>query len=390
MLIDGDGILFDDELVAKGAAGGEAAADLLETCVKRYIADEMPHLPSNCEVVVKIYANTKGLSDVYHRSGVVNHPSKLDDFSRSLTRRKPLFDWIDVGSGRDSADAKISRVFQLNIQDPHCRHILLGCSHDGGHARTLKELSEARPDALDLVTLLEASPFMKQLSSLDFRTTKLYSILQPQNMNLWNVIKEPKQYPTPPVSSSDAPLSRTNSPSNLKENVPPVLLSVTTESKNPIPLTWASTVKKPSVPQEAAGKIATQSSNLPNDGIPRNRKGERIDPVIKHDKDEVDRVKRMKLCNVHYLRNECPYDDACTHVHHTKPTATELKYLALVARMAPCMHGSWCEDVKCIYGHICPAPEGRRGELCIFGDQCRFPKELHKIDRTPVKTTRVG
>ena len=95
------------------------------------------------------------------------------------------------------------------------------------------------------------------------------------------------------------------------------------------------------------------------------------------------------MCNVHYLRTECPYGDASTHIHNYKPTNAELQTLRLVARMAPCMNGSECDDVKCIYGHICPAPEGRDGKDCIVGEACRFPRDLHKIDRQIVKTIKV-
>lgn len=95
------------------------------------------------------------------------------------------------------------------------------------------------------------------------------------------------------------------------------------------------------------------------------------------------------MCNVHYLRRECPYGDTCSHGHAYKPSNAELTTLRLVARMAPCVYGSECEDVKCVYGHICPAPEGRDGKLCIFGDTCRFPTELHKVDRVVVKTVKV-
>lgn len=158
------------------------------------------------------------------------------------------------------------------------------------------------------------------------------------------------------------------------------------------PSTWASAVQKANfVPfSPATTKSPSTSTSKPTmPTVPRNRKGQRVDPQIPYNKDEVNRVKKLKMCNVHFLRGECPYGDECTHIHKYKPTKQELEVLRLVARMAPCMHGSECEDAKCIYGHRCPAPEGRRGENCIFGDGCRFPLELHGLDTNVVKLTKV-
>jgi hypothetical protein len=128
----------------------------------------------------------------------------------------------------------------------------------------------------------------------------------------------------------------------------------------------------------------------PEEGISRNRKGQRIDPKKKDfDKAEVDRVKKMKLCNVHFLRNGCPFGSGCSHKHESKPSGDELTTLRLVARMTPCVNGSGCNDVACIYGHRCPYPLSRTNKVsksCLFGTECRFPEELHDVDLNVVKT----
>lgn len=77
------------------------------------------------------------------------------------------------------------------------------------------------------------------------------------------------------------------------------------------------------------------------------------------------------MCNFQYLRGSCPNNN-CQHVHTHKPTKAELTTLKLVARMAPCMNGSDCEDVKCIYGHVCPAPQHRDGRSTKDGKDCIF------------------
>lgn len=121
------------------------------------------------------------------------------------------------------------------------------------------------------------------------------------------------------------------------------------------------------------------------------RAGQRIDPFVKYDKAEVDRVKKLKLCNAHFLRDGCNYPNSCNHSHDYSPTEADLAALRIVARMAPCISGSACQDAKCIYGHRCPAPLARirpaKGiKPCIFSETCKFPLELHEVDGLVVKT----
>ncbi|KAG9716553.1 hypothetical protein KCU59_g19332, partial [Aureobasidium melanogenum] len=103
---------------------------------------------------------------------------------------------------------------------------------------------------------------------------------------------------------------------------------------------WAMAAKK-----GAAVKAPPQSSikerELSADGIRRNRKGQRIDPPTpEFKKDEVNRLKKLKLCNAHHLRHNCPYPDGkCEHDHLYKCNAKELETLKLVARMSACIHG---------------------------------------------------
>lgn len=163
--------------------------------------------------------------------------------------------------------------------------------------------------------------------------------------------------------------------------------------------TWASKAKAAAaIPDTPPAVKAALASPGRSEGIPRNRKGQRVDTLCNFDKTEVDRVRRLKMCNVHYLRGECPYGDKCTHKHDRIATKPELETLRVVARMASCRNGSSCEDTKCIYGHRCQAPprldKGKwntsdGGKTCIFGSDCVFPGELHNIDTIIVKMVKV-
>ena len=63
-----------------------------------------------------------------------------------------------------------AETFKLYLYDYHCRQILLGCSHDNGYARLLEQHTDA--EALRRVTLLEGTPFEKELAVLPFPTAK--------------------------------------------------------------------------------------------------------------------------------------------------------------------------------------------------------------------------
>lgn len=102
---------FDEQLLSKGEQGGKEAAGLLWGCVRDYVNQKDPELPSDIRIVTRIYANLKGLADVCCRAGLVEKSSVVDDFARGFTGSKQLFDYIDVGSGKDRADDKLTGTF---------------------------------------------------------------------------------------------------------------------------------------------------------------------------------------------------------------------------------------------------------------------------------------
>ena len=112
-------MIFEDHLIQKGEAGGKEAAGQLWTAVKDYVHQKMTGLSSDYKIVTRIYANLKGLGDVCHRSGIIESPGILEDFMRGFTGGKQLFDFIDVGSGKDRADDKICGDLPMPFGDFH-------------------------------------------------------------------------------------------------------------------------------------------------------------------------------------------------------------------------------------------------------------------------------
>ncbi len=235
-------------------------------------------------------------------------------------------------------------IFKLHLYDCHCRRILFGCSHDNGYARLLEDVADRQN--LDRITLLEGVPFERELAMLKtkydhirfqglFRTAKV--TLHPQQylsqQQPLPIVQPQYQSPyQPTVARSSSAL--TSNPSTM----------------NPMAASWATAAT--SVPNHIASPPPTPQPTPPSSKIiPRNRYGQRVDPVMNYDKLEVQRVKKIKMCNVHYLRNDCSFGDGCTHMHTYEPNKNELQTLRYVARMTPCRFGSDCDDPQCIYGH---------------------------------------
>jgi len=125
ILIDSDGMVFLDEFLRDGFDGGRRAAAQLHNSVFQYIQNDLetvppaacsqcPHyklanrLMGNILVSCRVYANVKGLADVLVRAGIIPNTGHFEAFVRGFNGSgKTLFDFIDVGPGKDRADEKI-------------------------------------------------------------------------------------------------------------------------------------------------------------------------------------------------------------------------------------------------------------------------------------------
>ncbi|PWY88989.1 hypothetical protein BO70DRAFT_426666 [Aspergillus heteromorphus CBS 117.55] len=390
VLLDGAGIIFKDEFVLQGEEGGKTAAGMLSAAVKRYVASHFPGL--EVKIITKMYVDLKGLSELYVRGGITTDPSLIGEFARGVNSSHPLFDLVDTGAGMDCAHDKIGEAFKLNLFNCHCHQIFLGCSDDSAYYRMLKE-AQGEVDLIGRVSLIEGIPFEKDLDAHKasyrvaqfpqiFRNTKITPIWAP-----WKAA----------VTSKPPRLPLTPSPSQ-QNHAAAVPLSLSRSSTNNTSITNASTSIsstsfRPPSPGEfqlVRAKHTTPSSIsvLPR-VVERNRYGQRVDRLNFKNvpRDEMQSMKKLKLCNLHYLLGECTVDD-CQHDHSRKLTKSELLTLMAIARLTPCRFGLECDDPDCTYGHRCPhADPGQRD--CHWGSSCRFEPFAHGIDTTIVKTTKV-
>jgi len=262
---------------------------------------------------------------------------------------------------------------KLCLYDYHCRQVLFG-----GPRESLEPYF-GDEEAKNRVSLVQS---MKSDVQHDFKTACFPGIFRTSKITL----PMPMGYITP----------RTGTPGSVSgvsnNGYASVGLPFHDRSDSPAS-SFASVEPQPGVKSWA--KLAQAVAPLPQtSAIPRapeepasrhNKRGQRIDPPYFGDWKEIQRVKAIKMCNMHYLHPDgCKFTaEYCNHRHDYKPSAAEIKLLRSVSRETACRHGIGCDEDVCVYGHRCPYPlatEGTmRGLWCINGEKCRFPKDMHGI-----------
>ncbi|KAK6381273.1 hypothetical protein LTS17_004330 [Exophiala oligosperma] len=393
VLIDGDNIIFTKELLSKGERGGKEAANFIFDSVHTFATNNLHHLDSP-KIVVRLYADVKSMSETLARSKVIERPLLFEEFVRGLNSTQLLFDFIDVGARPDATKEKLSEQFQTSLYDCHCHQVILGCSSDSHYASLLEDTLKDST-VLDHITLLESIPFEKNLATLKDQ----FKIIKFDNIFRTTKLCPSQALPKGPLQAVTATLPAL---SRVESNT----TNGTGSSSSTPAMTWASLTAQPApVPAVSAPKAGSTRTSTPTSlrspepvsavastgkSIDRNRNGQRIDKVDSTIPNyEIQRIKKLKLCNIYYLQGpEYCTSNNCSHSHTYPLSKGERNVLREVARMTPCYYKMDCSDPECIYGHRCPQNDPNRQD-CWYGDKCRFIGFGHGIDTRVVKTTRV-
>ncbi|GAD91710.1 C-x8-C-x5-C-x3-H type zinc finger protein [Paecilomyces variotii No. 5] len=344
--LDGDGMIFQDYLLQQGEQGGRDAANQLWACIRDYVTRNLPSI-SSPKIITKIFANVQGLAETCVKAGIIDKTSLFEDFVRGFNGSRLLFDFVDVGTGKDRADDKLA------------------------------EETLADRELTGRISLIEGAPFERELESIksSYRVTKFPDLFRNSKIvtSLANLKSATLSAPLAVRSPNQPVATLTRTSTN------------TTSSSATATTSWASISATP-----GDVKISTPKPSTPAPKVERNKYGQRIDRLEFKTipKEELNRVKKMKLCNVHFLLGECPNDEKCYHDHDHKLTKSERVVLQSIARMTPCHYGPECDDPKCIYGHRCPLSEAGKKE-CFWGSNCRFDTSAHGIDTQVVRVTKV-
>ncbi|KAH1449314.1 hypothetical protein KXW28_005296 [Aspergillus fumigatus] len=340
VLLDAYGLIFKEEFLKQGEQGGKIAVKQLSTALQDYITTHFPNIASP-KIVTMIYMNVKGLADLCIQGGIKMELSVLEAFVRGFNGNGLLSDIIDVGTGKNKASDKI----------------------------------EGR------VTLIEGVPLRGDMKAMkpSYRVAKFTHIFRETNIVSASASQE-----------TNARSSLTPSPVQHATSLSKTSANTTMTSNSPALSTSSRKMLKSEEFQPVVRSIRSKaSSSSPPKIVERNKYGQRVDrfDIKTISKDDLARMKKLKLCNYFYLKGECPIED-CRHDHSRKLTKSEYHTLMVVARMTPCRYKFECDDPDCMYGHRCPHSEPGKRE-CVWGSTCRFDAAAHGVDTIIVKVTKI-
>ncbi|KAK7937791.1 uncharacterized protein PG986_014659 [Apiospora aurea] len=174
---DADVYMFDEEMFKKGEKGGVEAADALLAAVQSY-AKETLGFSAETNIVVKAFANMNGLREALQRRGTPCDMGQLRAFTSGFNNRQALFDFVDVGSGKERADSKIRENISFFVDSFQCKHLMLACGHDTGYAPFLGQFV-ANKQIADRITLIKGrSQLPAEIQKLGLKTTQFDGVFK--------------------------------------------------------------------------------------------------------------------------------------------------------------------------------------------------------------------
>ncbi|KAF2163067.1 hypothetical protein M409DRAFT_26513 [Zasmidium cellare ATCC 36951] len=415
VLVDGDGYVFDDDLLESKAEGGSRAAQLLNDTVQRSLRNR-PGL-ENCNIMVRIYANVVGLSKAVSKVGLAGPEKRsLAPFVANFNRSNGLFDFVDAGELKENADFKIRGLFRQFVENTQCRHIYFAACHDVGYLSELTSYTSQR----DRITLVRNYAFHKEYARLGLRTEEFPGIFRATALPSPSYTSGAADMPPPPTPSkpvtSPIPTAPRHASSASIDAEPCTFYQkgackygkgckfahVKVSSNGHMDSSDWRTPSKTDTFQttplsKSDNKFMTGNSSfasgtpdftvLPREGsvppnkTPVNARQERLDcylpPISADDRAQYRaRIARQKLCNSHHLNGYCPNGTDCQYDH--SPISEGVKNcLQEVAHHAPCPRRQACRSLTCLAGHVCQRQDCQKRGGRTF---CKFPFPMHNVD----------
>ncbi|BEI93873.1 uncharacterized protein CcaverHIS019_0603320 [Cutaneotrichosporon cavernicola] len=398
-LIDGDGLIFQDEHLGKGYTGGQAAARALIGALPGLTgrvsrdADIMPIENTDTkprdlgQVVVQVFLNKGGLGHALVKSGSVPSWSVYDAFWQGFASAHDLFSVVDVGHGKEATDTKIREHLKLYAAHAQCGTVILGASHDNSYGPVLASLDTTM--GLSKVVILQGysdlalqlQPYASRCVSIPelFRTRRIGPA--PGSATMQAQGKKGRRG-SRAQHESDMPIASPPPPPPSAQPAPPAIGSAPTtpppaEGEIEIEVVeWEALVngaanmrlEEPRGRRQRNGSTSLADDDEKKKGLGA-KKGK---PATRATTVPTVRNLKPRPCHTFYLSPwGCKNGDGCEYAHHYKLNEDQTEELARLAKeiICPYVRSKRChfKEDECVYGHRCP-----RGERCTFGETCRF------------------
>ncbi|EME38706.1 hypothetical protein DOTSEDRAFT_180554 [Dothistroma septosporum NZE10] len=402
VLVDGDGYVFNDDLISGGIEGGSKAAQQLENAMKRSL---MVKGLEDCRILVRVYANLSGLSRAGSKEKLCGAEKRsLGAFAASFNRSNDLFDFVDAGEQKDSVSLKLRAQFRQFVDNAQCRHIFFAGCHDIGYMSDLTKHANKH----DRITLLRNHAFQEEFHQLGLPDEQLLpNVFRRSPLVDQGFVKPAKAIDPAATHNEDMKSVSDEAPVCFHFQKGRCAYGLSCKKRHiraPIDdiKDWR---QKPTTPEFDArfparrndsygsnGDALQQSAltriedlprlvDIPGDKIALNADGRRLDPYMYTTPGErasfTAWTKERKLCNDFHLTHNCPHPMSCKYDH--SPIDESLRNcLRQAAFSIPCKRrDGTCRDLGCNYGHVC-----QRSECKFRGGKwyCRFPAEAHTVD----------
>lgn len=399
VLVDGDGYIFDEDLVRAGEEGGSRAAVRLHDAVKSSLRRRGI---DNCEITIRVYADLVGLSKFLARNGGQCGKEKrgLSNFVVGFNRSHGLTDFVDAGEPQESADFKLKAMLRLYADNAQCKHIFFAACHDIGYVADVTPF-RGNTERFTLVRT-PSLRFCDEFKKLGMTTEELPGVFRTTPIQI--------NHPSPAVANKPAtplpvPKSSMALPNRPLSPAKSLQASSTGEESQKVcqfhkigkcrygsgcklkhinPGAPAATTPRPQT--TGFGSIRLDVENLPRKSdIPAgyvaiNRDGCRLDPLMEEPTPAaVAELKRRgetgKLCNTKQLTGQCGNTN-CQYDHN--PISDDLLVaLEVLSRSLPCPKRGACRMPNCVTGHICQNLDCKHRGGKAF---CRIPYMSHDED----------
>ncbi|KAH6913434.1 hypothetical protein BKA70DRAFT_1262862 [Coprinopsis sp. MPI-PUGE-AT-0042] len=360
VLVDGDGALFNFELIEQGKAGGGKAATKIMESIKSY--SDSGHRD---ETWVYVFLNKKGLRALFQRHKRPTAMEELDDFIVGMNEAAKTIMVVDVGQKKEAADSKIKALLESEVRSLETRKVFFAGSHDNGYVTELRaQVTAGFKEKLVLIPSYTA--VASGYKELNLPTLNIPGLFMLEKLPY---APHARSKPTATTVGSNA---RLRSPTANSSSPPASITEAwsAAPSRNPVHSTPRSDASPTTDPSHS------QASSLSEDcGASTNSSATRIlTPGLPLSK------QTPPPCTLHYLVGACKFQERCKYGHEYILEAKHYDEMRKNAKKTPCQAAnnafvcSWGD--KCCYGHQCPS--GKNCHYFKLG-KCKFlQKDMHR------------
>ncbi|KAJ3575153.1 hypothetical protein NP233_g1285 [Leucocoprinus birnbaumii] len=345
VLLDGDGAIFQPQLIALGQAGGQKAAALLLDGVK----ERMLSLGGtrNLQTSVYIFYNKQGLT-------------------KTLSHSTERLMMVDVGSDKEAADTKLRAFLDDEIRLPQTFKLVFGGCHDNGYVTIIR--SQITSGFKDKLILLKSySENAAGYNDLQFPILEITGLFITEKLTAsptQTYVPLPKQS----VSLADVPIRDTSPPFSGRNDTSQSSLKTAGRAETSPVMTYSKMLSK-QVERHPTTDYDSSSENNDDDGFVTHNTGgtRRLNPSLPLSK------QKPPPCTLFYLANNCKHGSDCRYAHDYILDAEHYEEMKKNAKKSPCPATNrdevctWGDN--CCYGHTCPS-----GGKCSYfkSGKCKF------------------